>query len=412
MRSRHFVESEICTIYCNVYGAFSQSLKPKEHLRTYGIEELMAACVSKDSYREGTYLLNRFLHREGEHSFKVKTCADHMVSIGNRLKEQYDSISTQVLAENGFTDDGRTAPADLSDLAPPAGAFSDADPMGFFKERIDEFNTGLPEEMKIKDKELIGKTETDPGECIYISLDDVGVKHQKDTRKGGGTKEGKNVENTVIRIKSGEQHYTITAVGMDQALKQLLSFLIFNQQLQTKKLCFFSDGATNIKAGLERYFGSFSYQLRLDWYHLELHLDQALSMALWKGYRDALQPVIMSMLWAGNVKDAINFLEALKNNKKAVKSQSRLRGAIDYLKRKQPYVDCYGLRKNSHYVNSSNSAEKENDLVVAQRQKHNGMAWSFEGSGSLAVITACQRNGEYETWMRTGKLGFGFSAQA
>ena len=54
--------------------------------------------------------------------------------------------------------------------------------------------------------------------------------------------------------------------------------------------------------------------------------------------------------------------------------------------------------------NSSNDVEKENDLIVAQRQKHNGMSWSTTGSGALAQITALSINGELGDWLRENYL--------
>ena len=52
---------------------------------------------------------------------------------------------------------------------------------------------------------------------------------------------------------------------------------------------------------------------------------------------------------------------------------------------------------------SSNRVEKANDLLVANRQKHNGMSWSEKGSGALAAITALEVNGILDYWLRGGK---------
>ena len=54
--------------------------------------------------------------------------------------------------------------------------------------------------------------------------------------------------------------------------------------------------------------------------------------------------------------------------------------------------------------NSSNRVEKANDLVVAQRQKHNGMSWSTSGNGALAQITALIINNELCSWLKEGIL--------
>lgn len=50
--------------------------------------------------------------------------------------------------------------------------------------------------------------------------------------------------------------------------------------------------------------------------------------------------------------------------------------------------------------------EKANDLIVGQRQKHNGMSWSFDGSGALTAINMLLLNGEEEQWVRNGYLSF------
>ena len=118
------------------------------------------------------------------------------------------------------------------------------------------------------------------------------------------------------------------------------------------------------------------------------------------------------MLWAGNVEEAIEYLESLKPFHNVVKNANRLQEAIDYLGKKNPYVDCYALRKECGYINSSNPAEKENDILVAMRQKHNGMSWSYAGSSSLAVIESARRNDELMQWLANGKQSFSFHAQA
>ena len=48
--------------------------------------------------------------------------------------------------------------------------------------------------------------------------------------------------------------------------------------------------------------------------------------------------------------------------------------------------------------------KKQNDLVVSERQKHNGMSWSKDGSVSLACLATIKRNKEYKKWFETGDL--------
>ncbi|MBF0551343.1 MAG: hypothetical protein HQK60_12505 [Deltaproteobacteria bacterium] len=60
--------------------------------------------------------------------------------------------------------------------------------------------------------------------------------------------------------------------------------------------------------------------------------------------------------------------------------------------------------------NSSNIGEKANDLIVADRQKHNGMSWSDGGSLALAALTALKRNKEMMLWFEKGEVEFKFAA--
>jgi hypothetical protein len=139
-------------------------------------------------------------------------------------------------------------------------------------------------------------------------------------------------------------------------------------------------------------------------------MKELLSMAV-KGNKEAkttMRNVIGRMLWAGNVDEAIAYLEAIPE--KSIKNQQRLGEAVDYLKRRKPHIPCYALRSLLGYRNSSNPAEKANDRVVAVRQKHNGMSWSSVGSSSLALITALELNNELGTWISTGTIPFNINS--
>jgi hypothetical protein len=51
-----------------------------------------------------------------------------------------------------------------------------------------------------------------------------------------------------------------------------------------------------------------------------------------------------------------------------------------------------------------------NDLVVSERQKHNGMSWSKQGSVALASVTSIKRNRESEIWFEKRELEFKLAA--
>jgi hypothetical protein len=113
------------------------------------------------------------------------------------------------------------------------------------------------------------------------------------------------------------------------------------------------------------------------------------------------------MLWAGNVDEAIEYLNG--TDPKSIKSGYWLGELTGYLERKRPQIVCYALRDCLGLRNSSNRVEKANDMIVAQRQKHNGMSWSTEGSGALAAINMVLLNNEMEQWLYTHTLSFSIS---
>ena len=79
----------------------------------------------------------------------------------------------------------------------------------------------------------------------------------------------------------------------------LLAFLLSNGLLEDKRLVFITDGATNIREHIAKFFGFRQYTLLLDWLHLKKKCKEYLSMAL-RGGKDekiAVRNVLLGMLW-------------------------------------------------------------------------------------------------------------------
>ncbi len=98
----------------------------------------------------------------------------------------------------------------------------------------------------------------------------------------------------------------------------------------------------------------------------------------------------MPLLWYGRTDQTIDLLKQIEA--KSIKSKTDLQKLIDYLKRNRVYIPCYAVREILGLRNSSNIGEKMNDLVVSDRQKHNGMSWSNPGSVALASISSLKRS--------------------
>ena len=394
---------------CTVNGNLASKIKPKERILSLSVNNVLMELCSTTSYRKAVKIANTVYNRNDENGFRVHTINDRIESAGNAISSELYFQSCNILKDNGF-DLETGMPVDVSEIPDsikePALPDESASRKHDISKAISIYNKDRDKCMKIRSRNLINDVELFHEDCVYVSIDDVGVRHQKDKRKSGGNKTGKVVENTVIHIQSKEGTYIITAVGMSKAFRLLLAFLLKNHLLENRHLYFFSDGAQNIRRGIDDYFAFCPHKHMLDWYHLEKRMTELLSMAL-KGSKDKRHEIrkhLAGILWAGNVSDAIDYLYSL--DKANIKNAPKLNEAVDYLKRKKPYICCYALRDILGYRNSSNPAEKANDLVVATRQKHNGMSWSFSGSHALAVIEAISLNGERDGWLRNHSIRF------
>lgn len=407
------IEAEVGRINFDIPDSVASHLTPKEYVRSLCFEELSMAHSAAHSYRMAVKLLNRTLHRDAGMEVKTSTLNEHVESMGRKATAYLSDKAVEILETHlkGYTGDltDENIQSQLAELYPEApGDPGDDNP---FQEQIEEYNNGKEEHNQIKRNDLVAATESSPENTVYISIDDVGVQRQKDKRTDDCVKEKKRVENTVIHVEANGMKHIITAIGMHNAFTLLMAFLISNELLGSHHIVFFSDGAQNIRSCIETFF-SFRAPVvhMLDWYHLEKRMKELLSMAV-KGNKEAkatIRNAIGSRLWAGNVDEAIDYLESIPD--KSIKNQQRLDEAIDYLKRRRPHIPCYALRSLLGYRNSSNPAEKANDRVVAVRQKHNGMSWSSAGSSSLALITALELNNELSIWISTGTIPFNINS--
>ena len=383
----------------------ARGMKPKQRLRSTSFRELGLRLVSRLSYRDTTDVLNRALHREKRDSVKTSTMEDWVESFGKSLSDGYTSKSEEILEsyhidkQSGVISEGTSLPPSV--LAPELPAV-----IGEKQARrlITKYNRGRDRMTKLKYSDLASDIEDGTGRCCYISVDDIGVRFQKPGRKGKCKKGRSFIENTVIHIQAEGRQYTLTAIGMDKAFKLLVAFLLENRLMEDCRLVFFSDGAACIRDNIEKYFGFRQYTIILDWLHLEKKCNEFLSMGT-RGSKDEKQRIkkeLASILWTGRYQNAINYLESLK--KSQVRNSVKIEELKDYIRRKSPNLTCYALRHELNLRVSSNRVEKANDLVVAARQKHNGMSWSRNGSGALAVITATMINGEMEGWMTKHRI--------
>ena len=382
-------------------------LKPKQRLRSRSFCELNLRLVSRLSYRETADVLNRVLHRDECNSVKASTLEDWVESYGESLSDGYMSKAEEIL--NSYNVDKQSgiiaqeASLPLPIMTPELPAV-----IGEKQARrlITEYNRGRGRMEKLKYDDSTSGMEDGTQKCCYVSVDDIGVRFQKPERKGKCKKNRSFIENTVIHVQAEDKQYTLTAIGMDKAFKLLVALLLENKLMEDHRLVFFSDGATCIRDYIGKFFGFRQHTVILDWLHLEKKCNEFLSMGI-KGSKAEKQQIkegLTSILWTGRHENAIKYLDSLKNSH--IKNPKKIEELKGYIRRKSPNMTCYALRHELGLRISSNRVEKANDLVVAARQKHNGMSWSRKGSGALAIITTTMINGEMEGWMTERKISY------
>ena len=388
-----------------VRGLLFPRLSGKKWYRTRGFKELAYIHGSSEaSFRKTSGWLNRVRHQPKATPFR--TLKDNAEVEGRKLMKYRARKSKQILAEHDFSPQGTPSSAKVAaDHCHPAKHLS--------KEGVETAIVACGESEAVCTQMRANPVPYEvASQSVNISIDDVGVKRQREHRSLAPTpasivkpKARKYAYQTVTHVETEMGHYEFNAFNTVAALSILSAFLLHNHLFQFN-LLFFADGQRTLHAAILNTFAWFApIQLILDWYHLEEKCKKQLSLAL-KGrqIRNQVLAELTARLWQGLVDSAIEYLQHLNPTK--IKDQDALDKLIGYLRHNHPHIPCYYVRKRLGLRNSSNKGEKSNDLLVSERQKHNGMSWSKWGSVALAAITTLIRNREYQTWFKTGDIDF------
>ncbi len=371
------------------------ALQGKEWYRTRGFKELaLVHGVVEGSFRKTTDLINRIRHQSAEAGTPVRTLCDTTEGEGQQMLAQMERQADRILQEHHFTPEGEP------------------------EEDVDwgKASTRLPQEEVAEALEACDVAEAwkadmgtnpvsyeDPSSQVYTAIDGVGVKKQRAERRPDPPPKRRRkhpkeyVYTTLAQVDHDDGSYVLVGSHTVGVLRLLLAFLLDNG-LWKHGLTFLTDGQKTLQATVLRAFSWWgNVQLILDWYHLDEKCKKSLSLAmkgrdLRNGALEKLQP----LLWHGLTDRAIQFLRQL--DPETIKREDARDQLIASLQRNKPYIPCYAVRKGLGLRNSSNRGEKANDLVVSERQKHNGMSWSSDGSVALAAVTALVRNQGQDTW--------------
>ncbi len=377
-------------------------LQGEEKYRTEGFKEIaLIHGTTEGSFRKTSALINRVRHQEAEGT-PSRTIRDNTEYEGSKIQDYLEEKTQTILQENGLSQKGESRKVIIGPFCPTPPIVSEEN----LQEMVKAYD--IAEELQ---PEILTNPVPyeDVKEAVNISLDEVGAKKQKETREKGtqdspDEKKRKYVQNTVIHVEKEGASYILNGAGVLCVLRQLLAFLLHNHLLKNT-LMFFVDGNSLYSSVIDFFAWHKKVHVILDWYHLKKKCKELLSMAL-KGrdIRNTVLEKLLPLLWHGLVDQAINYLQNLSESQ--IKNEKERSHLIGYLEKNRPMIPAYVIRSELGLRNSSNRGEKSNDLIVADRQKHNGMSWSNSGSVALASVTALKKNQEYKKWFQEGELEF------
>jgi len=397
------------------------SLQGKEWYKTRGFKELAFIHGSVEgSYRKTSKLINRVRHQP--EATPARTVQANTEAEGVRVAAAVAEKAARILHRHQFT--AQAVPRhEGAQYGPQEKQLANEAAVAAAIERCARGEVEFAAEIAAN---VIGYEVAEA--TVNVSIDDVGVKRQKESRQqtdgeetiegaaeeveisaAKGAPEHKYVHNTIAHVEHSGLSYVLNGSSVVQVLRLVIAFLLDNKLIGLG-LIFFVDGQKTLHAALLKSFSYFRWvQLILDWFHLEEKCGQQLSLALaGKEKRNQALAEILKLLWLGLVAQAITYLRQLDPS--WIKNQEALEQMIKYLERNQGYIPAYAVRKELGLRNSSNRGEKCNDLLVSERQKHNGMSWSKSGSVALASLTAVVQNQEDQRWFKTGKIAFKLAA--
>jgi hypothetical protein len=399
-------------------------LSGKEWYRTVGFKQLAVVHGALNgSYRHTTQFLNSVRHQPN--ATPLRTLQDAVEAEGRAAHEALEKEARRIVREGGLDEETLT----------PTGDVVAGECVHLAAEVVDAaLREVAPDEETLSAMRKNPVNYEKPSAAVNVAMDDVLAKKQKEHRErhrntaqappdsptpserpAPGRRpeapedEKKRVHTTVAHVEVGGQKRVFASSGVLSTCLLVMAFLLANNQRRSTWM-FFVDGQRSLQDLLLRVFAwQGTMQLILDWYHVVKKCKEKLSLALNNRHvrNDAVKRVLRP-LWYGDVDGAIAILRQLDS--KHVKAAEVVAGLVGYLERNRPYIPCYAARRKLGLRNSSNRAEKANDVVVAARQKHKGMSWSQSGSSALATLQALVCNDNHGRWLEKRMVDFGLAA--
>lgn len=222
---------------------------------------------------------------------------------------------------------------------------------------------------------------------VVASVDDIGVRRPEKRRF-------LELRTAYVRTATGYRYLSGPA---ELVLAQLWLLLWLCGGGVSAKITLLGDGARWIAHFFQQRLATWPMtSLILDWYHCRKKCYDLTSLICYGPKAKAeLLALLLRHLWQGQVAEAIDILEEYRPR---TKNLPKLDELITYLDNRRPYIPNYRDRRaQRHYIGSAH-VEKGNDLIVARRQKHQGMHWSEATSDGLAALRTLLLNGGWDLY--------------
>lgn len=399
----------------SIYGA----QRGKTTYKTTGYRQVMIYDgVSNESYR-GAVKRHRKRVRQESISISPSSLSAQVLQEGAKIKKEIEKVCDSTFEQYKIT----TENSCYNHI--DSGQVS-LEKKSVIKRAFEEIKQGAPDRIGRKLK-LDYNSYEDVSKTVNISVDDVCSNRQKETRrlKGSAKKEEKKyvprrsdgkknypkrkkLYQTVVHLQSAKGAYVLYGKKLVFVIPMIIAFLLKNKE-QDKNWVFFVDGQRTLQDMIAEKFGWKKIKLILDWYHLRRKITYELNMGVYRNEKkDEIITTLEQLAWYGETEQAIDFINSIEAEQ--IKNKKNLEALAGYFKRNQENIPNYALRKKIGLRNSSNIGEKYNDLIVAKRQKNNGMSWTRDGATSLGLIKMMNLNGETDCWLRERKINFSWAA--
>ena len=250
---------------------------------------------TEQSFRKSAELINRIRRQQDGDGTPHRTLQETSQKEGQNVIDFIGEKTKRALVENGFDEKGQPVNLDQQHCVAPTRVVDEV--------AIDEAVQAIAGNYNIDTLLANPVVLEDSRATVNVSIDDVQVKRQKDSRseeKDENEGKRKYAHNTICQVENNDGCYTLNGGSTKEVLAFLLAFLLANK-LTGKRIQFFTDGHRILNETITKFYLWYgSIGIVLDWYHLRKKCAERLSMALkGRAIRNKVLNGLMPLLWHG-----------------------------------------------------------------------------------------------------------------